>query len=474
MSINYLFVIPGLGMIAVALIFIIYWRRKSLSPWFFFLWGGLAWFVAIVLKAGFAIPLNRKIIGFLDHSFPSDLASPLSWIYIGLLTGVFECGITLLFAMRRSIKGAIWKNVVAFGIGFGSIEALLVGMAALVGFLAAILVPTKLPPQVLAQFQASGIGLLVIPAPIIERIAAILLHTFSCILIIYALRMRKWGWFWLSFIYKTGIDSLAACGHFSHALANLGHLWLLESVAVIFGLLGIWGIYFFSKKYYALEHPEKRIRERFAPLSLIFLVIVLTIFIVSLTCFGMARDYLSYQRIRDRYSEAIFTPEIEEYDQVIKEYQEFISKYPKSKWADNAQMHIGESYEYQNNYAQALKEYQEVISRYPNSDRLDAVKLKVEIIENNPSEILRLYSDEYRAWQGERYEEAVKKCQEIIDNYPESNLASHAQYFIASMYDRNLRKTDRAFKEYNKLIKNYPDSRWIERAKGRVEIIRSK
>lgn len=253
MHIEPLFFVPGAGMVGVAIFPIIYWRRKTLSPWVFFLWGALAWFVAITLKVGFSVVLNKPVIQFFQNAFSSDIVSPITWIYIGLLTGIFECGIVLLFALRRSIKEAIWKNVVAFGIGFGTIEALFLGLGSLIGLLLAILMPDKLPSQVLTQLQAPGLKLLTIPAPIIERAAAILLHTFSCILIIYALRMRKWGWFWLSFIYKTGIDSVVAYGQLSYDFNNPFYLWIFESIIVIFGFLGIWGIYYFRRKYCILE-----------------------------------------------------------------------------------------------------------------------------------------------------------------------------------------------------------------------------
>jgi len=166
------------------------------------------------------------------------------WLYEGLLTGVFECGVVLAFAyFIRRIRQADWQEAVGFGAGFGAVEAFLLGLSSFVLILLAILIPEGLPPKLLALVTSEMESPLVIPAPILERMIAILIHIFSSLLIIYALQTRKWRWFWASFFYKTLVDGIAGFVHITYGIENLTTLgvWLLELGLLPFGIIGAWG-----------------------------------------------------------------------------------------------------------------------------------------------------------------------------------------------------------------------------------------
>ncbi len=54
-------------------------------------------------------------------------SEPVLWLYMGLSTGVFECGATLAFTyFIKKLRHASWKETVGFGAGFGAVEAFLV------------------------------------------------------------------------------------------------------------------------------------------------------------------------------------------------------------------------------------------------------------------------------------------------------------------------------------------------------------
>src|SRR3990172_10800554 len=96
MRVNPSFLLSGMGMIVVGAVCVIYWalkRRVSITP---FLLGGAAWVVSVALKVGFALICNRRVQSLLSESFTEWVASPLFLLYIGLLTGVFECGLVQL------------------------------------------------------------------------------------------------------------------------------------------------------------------------------------------------------------------------------------------------------------------------------------------------------------------------------------------------------------------------------------------
>jgi tol-pal system protein YbgF len=59
-----------------------------------------------------------------------------------------------------------------------------------------------------------------------------------------------------------------------------------------------------------------------------------------------------------------------------KGFQEFISRYPDSKNADNAQFWIGEIYYREKWYEKAILEYQKVIEKYPKGNKVPAALLK--------------------------------------------------------------------------------------------------
>jgi uncharacterized membrane protein YhfC len=240
---NPLFLLSGTGMIAVTFVSVFFWKWESGTPLRFFLWGGLAWIVGIVLKSIASLP-TPAIVESVRAILPSFLAEPILWLFIGLLTGISEGGTTLGFALTKKIRKSNWREAVGFGIGFGAIEAFLLGLFSLIVITLIILIPDKLPPELLQSASSGSNSIWIIPAPILERASAVLLHTFSCVLIIYAVQTRKWKWFWVSFIYKTAADAIAGFVQLTYGSGNLTTLntWMLEAVFLIFGLVGFWGL----------------------------------------------------------------------------------------------------------------------------------------------------------------------------------------------------------------------------------------
>ena len=123
---NPLFLLSGTGMMALALVAVVYWKKRSKVVLALFLWGALAWVVGIVLKSVASIPIP-EVMDSTRAILPRYLAEPILWLYIGLLTGIFECGVTLGFAHIRRIRTVDWREAVGYGLGFGMIEAFLLG-----------------------------------------------------------------------------------------------------------------------------------------------------------------------------------------------------------------------------------------------------------------------------------------------------------------------------------------------------------
>jgi uncharacterized membrane protein YhfC len=247
---NPLFLVSGLGMMAVAMGAVVYWQRREKVAFRLFLWGALAWVVGTVLKSIAAIPLPAITDG-VRVTLPRYVSEPVLWLYIGLLTGIFECGVALAFAHIRRIRAVDWNGAVAFGLGFGAIEALLLGIYSFGTVLLLWLAPDQLPAELVELATSQSGSLLAIPAPIVERAVAILVHVFSCVLIIYAIQTKQWKLFWISFIYKTMLDAIAGFIQITYGVQNLTILgtWAVELVLLPFGIAGVWGLRAFRHRW---------------------------------------------------------------------------------------------------------------------------------------------------------------------------------------------------------------------------------
>jgi uncharacterized membrane protein YhfC len=247
---NPLFLVSGLGMMAVALGAVVYWQRREKVAFRLFLWGALAWVVGTILKSIAAIPLPA-ITDSLRATLPRFMSEPMLWLYIGLLTGIFECGIVLAFAHTQRIRAVDWKGAVALGLGFGAVEALVLGIYSFVTVLLLWLAPDQLPAELVELATSQSGSLLVIPVPIVERAIVVLVHAFSCVLVIHAVQTREWKWVWLSFVYKTMLDAIAGFIQITYGVQNLTipGTWAVELALLPFGIAGLWGLCVFRRRW---------------------------------------------------------------------------------------------------------------------------------------------------------------------------------------------------------------------------------
>jgi uncharacterized membrane protein YhfC len=171
-------------------------------------------------------------------------------VYVGALTGVFEVGVTFLAVRFTRLGRAPWASALAFGIGFGAVEALLLGISPLSAGLIALLAPATFTPGQLESLAAVANPLLAV-APIWERFFTILVHILCNLLIFYAVAIRQARWFWLAFAYKTALDAVAAYAQLSGLVTAdyVAGIWFIEGIVAIFGLAGIWGVRWLSGRY---------------------------------------------------------------------------------------------------------------------------------------------------------------------------------------------------------------------------------
>lgn len=203
----------------------IVWRRWRITWW---VWGGGAalWAASVALKFIFFWVASGSVNRWLHAGLPQTWAAPAFWCYVGLLTGVFECGIFLVAAPLLKRRQWSWREALSLGVGFGAIEALVVGIAA--GLSAS---PAGDWVYVTTWSEAL--------VPAFERLLALLIHVAAVVMILRALINRKWQWFWAAFVYKSAVDSVAAWLVGSGS-SLMSHPWLMEWLCFApFALVGV-------------------------------------------------------------------------------------------------------------------------------------------------------------------------------------------------------------------------------------------
>ncbi|MCL0029768.1 YhfC family intramembrane metalloprotease [Dehalococcoidia bacterium] len=248
--------IPGIGMLAVAAAPTL-WILNLGAELQVVRLGVIAWSVSVTLKFVFHILLSKRILNFLKSKLPPKLSRPFSWSYIGLLTGVFECGIALAFVLKFDILyQATWVDILAFGIGFGAFEAFVLGLMAL-GQLGQCMVrpesiPDKYRKEEDGKITLSNFSLLFVGP--VERVSAICFHVFSNVLVILAVQQNIYLLFWLSFGFKTLVDGIAGWMTLEKDIessTNVAQWWAYQAIFMISALVSIIGIILLQKIWYS-------------------------------------------------------------------------------------------------------------------------------------------------------------------------------------------------------------------------------
>jgi uncharacterized membrane protein YidH (DUF202 family) len=244
--------IPGIGMLAVAAAPTL-WILNLGAEWWVVQLGIFAWIVAVGLKFAFAALFNKSILNFLKTKLPPKLSGPFSWSYIGLLTGIFECGIALAFVLKFDILNqASWIDILAFGIGFGAVEAFTLGLVALSQIGQYILRPESIPEKYRKEedwkITFSSLSMLLVGP--VERASTICIHVFSNVLIILAVQQNIYLLFWLSFGFKTLVDGIAGWMSLEKGIEDstkVSQWWAYQSIFMILAIVSLLGIIFLQK-----------------------------------------------------------------------------------------------------------------------------------------------------------------------------------------------------------------------------------
>jgi len=240
-----LLLFAGVGMISVGLVSMIYWSERAKFRYFVF--GGLLWLSAIGVKLAMDYTVTPKLNSWLISTFGKTIVTSMwAGLYVGLRTGLFECGFPYLVFLKTKLREANWSEAIALGIGFGALEAIVTGVQSLLSILTMMTTPeilSSLPPEMReAVLRQLGYGGWVVPVPILERAFVLLAHIFATSLVIYAVKEGNWSYFAVSFGYKSLLDGVIPLLNFFTPTKTLTELYLIEIPVIVFGTIGIFGV----------------------------------------------------------------------------------------------------------------------------------------------------------------------------------------------------------------------------------------
>ena len=174
-------------MVLVGVFSIIYWRRRSGTPEKFFFLGGCVWLLAMIPKFVMDLTVTTQLSWWLYNSFGLTLTLVLLGVYLGVRTGILKCAAVYLAIDRSELEQASIDEVIAFAIGFGATEAMVLGLPLLLQIATYLFNPGMLElltwsryMEVVAQLNAPT---WIVAAPLIERTFVLFAHILSVLLI---------------------------------------------------------------------------------------------------------------------------------------------------------------------------------------------------------------------------------------------------------------------------------------------------
>ncbi|MFW2374485.1 MAG: tol-pal system protein YbgF [Gammaproteobacteria bacterium] len=114
---------------------------------------------------------------------------------------------------------------------------------------------------------------------------------------------------------------------------------------------------------------------------------------------------------KQAYSQAFNLLKEGRYQQAVGDFSNFLSAYPQSKFAGNAQYWLGEANYVSREYKTALKEFQKVLTEYPDSGKVQGAALKMG----------------YTYYEMKDWDSAKTALQQVITKYPNTTFARKAE-----------------------------------------------
>lgn len=174
--------------------------------------GAQAWGFAVAIKILLAASFQKRIISYIQKHFSEFKEKSLCFLYGGILTGITECGASVYCASHfQTLLNSNYSNMLAFGIGFGSVEAICLGIGVIFSGSANLLQERNSPNEV-SSFKDIHF-LKMVYFPFSERLMAIINHVFSCVFSTLSVQTGSLLFLFFAFFKKVLSDGFAQILH---------------------------------------------------------------------------------------------------------------------------------------------------------------------------------------------------------------------------------------------------------------------
>jgi len=221
--------VSSVGMLVVAGIAVIYWRRVSGLQFRWFWVGAGLWTVAVILKGLLSGPLTNWMLGWIFNAGQSHAFHVLGGgLFVGLSSSLFEIGLTFFAVLLWRTLGRDADRAIGIGLGAGAFEAIFLGISVLVS----VVLSTDVTPGITGEpgkelEAAVAVTPLVWLVAPVERAITIVCHTSSRALVLVGTAYRKPMMVVSGFLIFTLIDGIGGAVLMSGTMGKIS-LWWIE------------------------------------------------------------------------------------------------------------------------------------------------------------------------------------------------------------------------------------------------------
>jgi outer membrane protein assembly factor BamD len=159
------------------------------------------------------------------------------------------------------------------------------------------------------------------------------------------------------------------------------------------------------------------------------------------------------------------------------EFREFLAFYPTNPRADYAQMQMGMVHfnqmlnpqRDQTETKEAIKEFQTFIDRYPNSPLMPQVTQRLREAKDRLSDWDLQVGNFYLSIR--LYASAIERYRYVLDHDPEFTRRDSLYFHLAEALEKSEKKAE-ALPYYERLLKEFEKSEFLEEAKRRVDLLK--
>ncbi len=212
-------ILSGSLMVIIPLILGALVVRRWRLDWAIFGLGGLTFIASQVLHIPFNMLLLNPWMETLGWPRTTGWLYPVGAILVGLSAGVFEEGARFLILRRNEKRMEGWQEGVLYGLGHGGVEAIILGAFVFYALIQAIAlrgvvleeaVPIDRVEIVRLQLQQYWSMSWYEPLwAVLERLSAMSFHLLASLLVLNAVRQRKFLWLGAAVLGHTVFNALA-------------------------------------------------------------------------------------------------------------------------------------------------------------------------------------------------------------------------------------------------------------------------